>query len=354
MKNATKETSWPQRGEFGSELRKALTQEGKWASIMDYVRKNRDKYDVQVRANYLNIYYNGGNILRINPRFLSVDEFYFHMDIDADNRNTRKTIIQENAKKGAKKAKEIINKLKNKKEDYLQPIKDGYAKPDVVEQYFKKMSEQMGNWEEKLFDVLVETIEKEKLPKIEYPERKIYHKEKFIQQKISLANQSFDKSDLVILDVEFAVSDRAPYSSNKYTHPRFDMIAVDRDGRIHVLELKYGLNATGIDNPGASASDIIGHVEKFQATVGGDNYKDFINDIKMIVSAKKELELLDLEISDEKPVFDIVYAEPSEGNKEKVIDFIKNEVNKEEGKVKNMWLINTLESCYLINKVYEH
>ena len=110
MKNATKETSWPQRGEFGSELRKALTQEGKWASIMDYVRKNRDKYDVQVRANYLNIYYNGGNILRINPRFLSVDEFYFHMDIDADNRNTRKTIIQENAKKGAKKAKEIITK----------------------------------------------------------------------------------------------------------------------------------------------------------------------------------------------------------------------------------------------------
>lgn len=355
MKNAKKKTICPQRGTFGDELNKALAQEGKWGSIMDYVRKNRDKYDVQVRANYLNIYYNGGNILCIKPRSLSVDEFYFHLDVTGD-RKTRKTIIQENAKKGVEEAKEIINKLQKQKEDYLRSIKEGYAKPDVVKQYFENMSKQMDKWEKKLFDVVVQPTEKEKLPEIEYPERDIYHKEKFIQQKISLTNHSFDRSDLIILDVEFAVSDLAKYSSDNYTHPRFDMIAVDRDRRIHVLELKYGLNATGIDNPGVSASDIEGHVAKFQATVGGDNYKDFINDIRVVVSAKRDLELLNFEISDEKPIFDIVYAEPSEGNKEKVIKFIKDKVNNEEIKVKNIWLINTLKGYNLTNKnkVYEH
>ena len=339
----TEEKSYPQRGVFGKILENALKSEGKWGSIIEYVKKHSDAYDLQVRANYLNVYYNGGNILRINPNSLDVDEFYFHTEIDA-NRDTRKTVIQKKAKKGDEKAKDIIEKLSRERDNILDLIKSGNASPKNVEDFFYKMKTQMDEWEEALYCHRVKIAEKKKYKDKDCAERKIYHKEKYIQQKISLANRDFENSDLVVLDVEFAVSDNAPYRSEVCTHPRFDMIAVDKEGRIHVLELKYGLGATGIDNQGESASDIQGHTDKFLKTVGGDVYRKFLEDIEKIVSAKKSLGLSwldEIKVSKKEPVFDIVYAEPGEGTLPKVKEFIKNKVNNYGKKVANIWFINT-------------
>ena len=346
--NTAKE-NYPKRGEFKPLLQNALKSEGKWGSIIEYVRNHSNIYDLQVRANYLNVYYNGGNILRINPDSLDVDEFYFHTEIDADHQNTRKTVIQKNAKTGDSTAIDIIDNLRQKRDDYLKSIKKGHSSSKEVEKYFNRMMTQMKEWEKVLYDKLIKDKEKEEYKDINCEEKKFYHKEKFIQQKITLANRDFENSDLVVLDVEFAVSDKAPYKSEDCTHPRFDMIAVDKEGRIHVLELKYGLRATGIDYQGKSASDIKGHTDKFLKTVGGREYEKFIEDIEKIVSAKKSLGLSylnEIKVSKKKPVFDIVYAEPSEGTLQEVKNYIKDKVNTDGKKVTNIWFINTSTKNY--------
>ncbi|MDE6018643.1 MAG: hypothetical protein K2G85_07505 [Muribaculaceae bacterium] len=97
------------------------------------------------------------------------------------------------------------------------------------------------------------------------------------QQSIALHNQScLNEGELAVIDIEYAVS----FNSNcynkvykdtfkeyvRYPNPRFDIIAIDREGQIYVFELKTGLGST---------KNCVAHITDFAAMIGshriGDN-----------------------------------------------------------------------------------
>ena len=82
------------------ELLRKLTN-GEYKEIIEFAAKRENNLDVQIRDNYLNIYYRGGNLLRIHPRSFFFDEFYFHRNV----KQLRKTHLIEKAEK------EVLNIL---------------------------------------------------------------------------------------------------------------------------------------------------------------------------------------------------------------------------------------------------
>ena len=285
-------SNYTKRGEFSRQFWNKL-ETSPWKDIIEYASKVEIGLDVQLRGGYINIYYNGGNILRIHPQTKFFDEFYFYDKCKKNDRNTRKTIILEEVKKGNKEAKNIVDYLIEQKENLLKNI------PDDYEKYFDEAKKVIDNW-----------------LKIQNDELGITHYEKKTQQAISLHNKEFSgDNDLVVVDVEFAISQKSKYSKEEQ-NPRPDIIAIDKKGQIHVMELKYGLKATegkaGIEN----------HLQDFECTLKGS--KDFLEDMSLLIESKKKLKLIDsnckVDKNLESPVFDLIIK-----GSEKDYTTIKNE-----------------------------
>lgn len=288
--------SAPIRGNLSTSFKKGLLH-GRFAGILQTAIKDPE-LDIQVRANYLNIYYRGGNILRITSRSLWFDKFYFYLPSEERGKNFPKTYVEhiyahKEDKIPAKteypiptfeEAKQIINDITKE----LAKIK-GHL-PDSPEIFFKEAKDIMNKWF-----------------------KKWKKEERDDQHNISLANRTFSEGcDLVVVDLEFAVSTLkeynyaiSPRTGNKKVC-RFDIVAVDKNGQIYVVELKQNKQADSDQN----SANIHVHRKDFDDTIGEDSQNLFAREIFGLVETKKELGLLgqDVMVKISKPIFAISYS----------------------------------------------
>lgn len=320
------------RGNFGKLLEKHVQQGGKWHPIIDYVNKYNhnlklnelDKsLDLHLRGNCIHIYYKGGRILEIKTNVLNIDKNYFYKSKDYYEipRTHISFIAEDNIKElekrnckyqiTKKEAISIFEKLKNKRDQLMcmensSSKNEAYAKlAENPQRYFDEAMSIMDEWS----NALEEACDKK-------------HEERLLQQKISVANNNPEKTDFVVLDIEFAVTKdlNVTYSNPQYYQPRFDIIALipNNGNKLAVIELKKGLGATGITSDGQfdekSKSGVADHKKKFLATIGSDaGYQEFIEEMQFVLKMKVDLGVLpknmeDVNIKNELPDFYIAYA----------------------------------------------
>ena len=240
---------------------------GRLASLLEYIKGDAE-LDIQIRKNYINVYYKGGNILKINsPKSFYFDKMYF---------NDYRTISSTEAKKSF----DLIHEYKEQQKSLKSLL------PHNPQEYFKQAKKAMDKWDVALKDV-------------------VQHNEKKEQQAIAIANRA--DTDYVVLDLEYAVSKQSEFAydgGDDKKVPRFDIIAI-RNGRLFVIELKKGLGAT----PGKSG--IKSHMECYNHTIGRDDEHFFVKEMQALLKQKQELGLLDktLTIEDTKPEFIFAFAD---------------------------------------------
>ena len=271
---------------------KKLT-EGEYKEIIDFASQRENELDVQIRDNYLNIYYQGGNLLRVHPSSLYFDEFYFHRGA----KDMRKTHLIDKCKKGDKACIARWEDYKNRRKEMLDILNE---KRDMAT-YCKEMKRIMKEWEADLHTI------------------GISHDEKNAQQQISMNNRG--ATDYTVVDLEYAVSTTSNFKYNGDSTkkvPRFDIIAVDKSGQLYVIELKTGLNA--IDGN----SGIRAHIDCFEHSIGRDSKNDFINEMNELLRQKQELKLIDKNVridKTKKPQFILAFSD--EQGKNQYEEFVK-------------------------------
>ena len=271
---------------------KKLT-EGEYKEIIDFASQRENELDVQIRDNYLNIYYQGGNLLRVHPSSLYFDEFYFHRGA----KDMRKTHLIDKCKKGDKACIARWEDYKNRRKEMLDILNE---KRDMAT-YCKEMKRIMKEWEADLHTI------------------GISHDEKKAQQQISMNNRG--ATDYTVVDLEYAVSTTSNFKYNGDSTkkvPRFDIIAVDKSGQLYVIELKTGLKA--IDGN----SGIRAHMDCFEHSIGRDSKNDFINEMNELLRQKQELKLIDKNVridKTKKPHFILAFSD--EQGKNQYEEFVK-------------------------------
>lgn len=246
---------------------------GELSALLKCIKADTE-LDLQIRDNYVNIYYKGGNILKISPRSFYFDKMYFN------DYNTIKS-------SEAKKDKVLLHQYKEKCKNLKKHIK---SQP---KEYFRQAKEIMDKWDIALKDV-------------------VRHNEKKAQQQIAIANKN--DTDYVVLDLEYSVSRNSDFfytGSLDKAIPRFDIIAI-HNGQLVVIELKKGLGATG------GLSGIKPHIDCFNNSIGKDTTHLFVKEMKELLEQKKRIGILDksLTIRDETPKFVFAFAEKDEKKNE--------------------------------------
>lgn len=286
----------PCRGRLSGPFRKKIESDSAdgLKSLIDYVRSDKN-LDIQFRDNYINIYYDGGCALRVGPKSLNLDPYYFYLERDNNDNEIPKTYIEEQRKntstKNSKKnlpcsypspghAISIYNDLYERCQKVLK-----HAQEHNFETYFNEVKNVVGRW-------------------VEHYNR-IERRE---QHYIACSNRDFTpKNDLVVIDIEFAVSKKKSYNNLGNKVPKFDIIAVDKDGQLYVIELKANL-AADKDN---SAQSVNGHQKDFDSTIGNHcNDNDFVAEMRKVLKLKKDINLIDstAQIGDYDPIFAVAFS----------------------------------------------
>ena len=271
-------SSYLGRGLHSDKWDNVFGKDGKLGGLIEMVKKD-DELVLQIREDYFNVYYKGGNMLKVSSEnSFQFDYNYFKCEISLDT--------QEQRKKRIDKRRSILDSLKNTR-DYKTFIDE-----------MKKLMDKYWIWL--------------------YNEKHRSLHEKDTQHALCISNT--ESTDYTIIDLEFQVSIRKdctyhyePSSLPRHPgiyvcekSPRFDIIAVrNSDRRLCVIELKNGLDAL------VGKSGIGDHADSFEGSIGKNPLAEltFTKEMEKVVSDKKRLKLLSDDFYiDEKLPIEFIYA----------------------------------------------
>lgn len=268
MKTQTKNSTYLGRGIHNKKFKESLLN-GNLKQMLVIINDDNN-LDVQIRKDYLNIYYRGGSIAKVNSeKSVVFDKFYFYLD------------MKETSKKDIKQNPIIVKKLTKQKNELTGKFKDGKYKD-----YFESAKEIMDKW--------LEINSK--------PEREEQH-------QLSIENQ-YNKSDYTIIDLEYQVSTKSdfrctyiPKGKEKPKNPIFDIIAINKHGKLWVIELKKGIGAL------KGTSGLKEHWDCYKKSIGS-NHEPFMMEMKKLLEQKKAFNLIDkrLKIKNSVPEFMFAYS----------------------------------------------
>ena len=268
-------SSYLGRGLHSDKWNNAFGEDGKLGGLIEMVKKD-DELVLQIREDYFNVYYKGGNMLKVSSEnSFQFDYNYYKCEIDLDT--------QEQRNKRIDKRRSVLESLK-KTRDYKTFIDE-----------MKKLMDKYWIWL--------------------YNEKHRSLHEKDTQHALCISNT--ESTDYTIIDLEFQVSTRKdciyhyePSSIPRHPgvdvykkSPRFDIIAVRNiDHRLCVIELKNGLDTL------TGKSGIGDHADSFEGSIG-KNPLTFTKEMEKVVSDKKRLKLLSDDFYiDEKLPIEFIYA----------------------------------------------
>jgi hypothetical protein len=249
--------------------------------------------DLQYRGNSINVYYKGGSLLKLSgTESIDFSEKYYLIPSkygfrSSDLERLRKDNYEEKLrKKPSKKYKEatqqeleyahieslqVYKELIKERDNDVQQLKNSQSLSET-KSILKKMTNQMDLWK---------------------ANKQIVKDERSIQQYISIFNKKFDnKTNFIVIDIEYALSSLSKYCKegvkwNK--QPRIDILAIDRNGQLYVMELKYGMKSVDLQKAGA-----IDHINDFYATVGHkDKWEYFMKDLEVLFNRKKKEHIIE-------------------------------------------------------------
>lgn len=267
-------SSYLGRGLHSDKWNNAFGEDGKLGGLIEMVKKD-DELVLQIREDYFNVYYKGGNMLKVSSEnSFQFDYNYYKCEIDLDT--------QEQRNKRIDKRRSVLESLK-KTRDYKTFIDE-----------MKKLMDKYWIWL--------------------YNEKHRSLHEKDTQHALCISNT--ESTDYTIIDLEFQVSTRKdctyhyePRHPGIYVckkSPRFDIIAVrNSDRRLCVIELKNGLDAL------VGKSGIGDHADSFEGSIGKNTLAKltFTKEMEKVVSDKKRLKLLSDDFYiDEKLPIEFIYA----------------------------------------------
>ncbi len=292
------------RGIHKGKLWDALTlKSGALKPMLDVIYKDRNKLDVQIRNNYLNIYYQGGNIAMVS----SANSVLFNKNYFYTGEN------------GAAKdlGSEMIERLTQKRNELTQKFKSGNFK-----EYFDEAKGVMDKW-----------IKLNQKP------------ERIEQHQLSIENRD-GKSDYTIIDIEYQVSTKSKFAciykgrNGKIKKPRFDIIAVNKAGVLCVIELKKGSGALG------GVSGLEAHLRCYESSIER-NPKSFMAEMKKTLIQKQDFGLIDKRVkilaSQPKFMFAYSYATEDKEKEDKIFEkyYNKLQVKPPVIKLNNGWVLKS-------------
>ena len=319
--------------------------------LIEYTKDEKNGLDVQLRGAYINIYYQGGNLVKLSgQQKCDLDENYFYLP---KKEGLPMTDIERLCHKDYKNKAKQSKMLRDKSDTELEELRQ---QASTIKKNIKKERDKLVNRLkccESLEEVEIvvgemkEVMEQWKKALVNNGRRKQSAGERAVQHYISLYNKKFDEmTDFVVLDIEYAISTNALYAKEeeREKQPRIDILAIEKGtGQVYVMELKYGMKAV---NGEASAEK---HYEDYLATVGNDTkWQSFIDDVKILLQAKQKQKMIDedIKIKDSKPVFVFVMKQEKESDEDSFRKHVETSEKLKKSKIQTIYLPVEAEKDY--------